>query len=429
MIFKSSAIRDSIVKITNSINKLVDPLKEGLLYAFALLQPHLDRFKEWALTGAKWLGDNIAKGIQFLADKIEKLVGKVKDFTASFNFSKEGIEGAKNKLNEYKNKVTETSNAVTDSIKKNETISNIWNGIKNFFSNVWSGIQDLFQKVQPYVQKALGFIKERFSNAYEEIRKNGLFAATGKSIGSVIGNIGKGLSIMVQNLIPFKDKILEFFGADSVVELVKDFVKVFIGLKAGKALDIFKSMSKGLESLTKAVNRITTSITNAINSLAKKDISKSFRNFAIGIGLIAAALFVVSKIDSKALMPSIIALSILIAHIGGIMVLLDQLTKNTSKTSQRFAAMALLLSSFGTMMSKVLLAMGALIAIIDAVNNPGAVATAISVVAGLTILIGAFVILFAKFGETKMDPKRILAMSLMIKAIGSAIKSIALVIG
>ena len=429
LIFKSSAIRDSIVKITNSINKLVDPLKEGLLYAFALLQPHLDRFKEWALTGAKWLGDNIAKGIQFLADKIEKLVGKIKDFTASFNFSKEGIEGAKNKLSEYKNKVTETSNAIIDSIKKNETISNIWNGIKNFFSNVWNGIQDLFQKVQPYVQKALDFIKERFSNAYEEIRKSGIFAATGKNIGSIIGNIGKGLSIMVQNLMPFRDKILEFFGEGSVVELIKDFVKVFIGLKAGKALNIFKSMSEGLETLTKAVNSITTSITNAINSLAKKDISKSFRNFAIGIGLIAAALFVVSKIDSKALMPSVIALSILIAHIGGIMVLLDQLTKNTSKTSQRFAAMALLLSSFGTMMSKVLLAMGALIAIIDAVNNPGAVAAAISIVAGLTVLIGTFVILFAKFGQIKMDPKGVLSMALMIKAIGSAIKSIAIVIG
>lgn len=429
LIFKSSAIRDSIVKITNSINKLVDPLKEGLLYAFALLQPHLDRFKEWALTGAKWLGDNIAKGIQFLVDKIEKLVGKVKDFTASFNFSKEGIEDAKNKLGEYKDKVTETSNVVTDSIKKNETISNIWNGIKNFFSNVWSGIQDLFQKVQPYVQKALDFIKERFSNAYEEIRKNGLFAATGKSIGSVIGNIGKGLSIMVQNLIPFKDKILEFFGADSVVELIKDFVKVFIGLKAGKALNIFKSMSEGLESLTKAVNSITTSITNAINSLTKKDISKSFRNFAIGIGLIAAALFVVSKIDSKALWPSVLALSALIAVVAGIFIAVDQITKNSTKVASRFAAMALLLAAFGSSISKILLAIGALIAIMDAVNNPGAIATAIGTVALITALIGAFVILFAKFGETRMDPKSILAASLMIKTIGSAIKSIAIVIG
>lgn len=429
LIFKSSAIRDSIVKITNSINKLVDPLKEGLLYAFALLQPHLDRFKEWALTGAKWLGDNIAKGIQFLADKIEKLVGKVKDFTASFNFSKEGIEGAKNKLNEYKNKVTETSNAVIDSIKKNETISNIWNGIKNFFSNVWSGIQDLFQKVQPYVQKALDFIKERFSNAYEEIRKSGLFAATGKSIGSVIGNIGKGLSIMVQNLIPFKDKILEFFGEDSVVKLVKDFVKVFIGLKAGKALDIFKSMSEGLESLTKAVNSITTSIQNAMNQFLKKDISKSFKNFAIGVGVLAAALFVVSKIDSKALWPSVLALSALITVIAGIFIAVDQITKNSVKATQRFASMALLLAAFGSSISKILLAMGALIAIMDAVNNPGAIAAAIGTVALITALIGAFVILFAKFGETKMDPKRILATSLMIKAIGSAIKSIALVIG
>ena len=429
LIFKSSAIRDSIVKITNSINKLVDPLKEGLLYAFALLQPHLDRFKEWALTGAKWLGDNIAKGIQFLADKIEKLIGKIKDFTASFNFSKEGIEGAKNKLGEYKDKVTETSNAVVDSIKKNETISNIWNGIKNFFSNVWNGIQDVFQKVQPYVQKALDFIKERFSNAYEEIRKNGLFAATGKSIGSVIGNIGKGLSIMVQNLIPFKDKILEFFGADSVVELIKDFVKVFIGLKAGKALNIFKSMSEGLESLTKAVNSITTSITNAINSLAKKDISKSFRNFAIGIGLIAAALFVVSKIDSKALWPSVLALSALITVIAGIFIAVDQIAKNSTKVASRFASMALLLAAFGSSISKILLAIGALIAIMDAVNNPGAIAAAIGTVALITALIGAFVILFAKFGETKMDPKRILAASLMIKTLGSAIKSIAIVIG
>ena len=429
LIFKSSAIRDSIVKITNSINKLVDPLKEGLLYAFALLQPHLDRFKEWALSGAKWLGDNIAKGIQFLADKIEKLVGKIKDFTASFNFSKEGIEGAKNKLGEYKDKVTETSNAVVDSIKKNETISNIWNGIKNFFSNVWNGIQDLFQKVQPYVQKALDFIKERFSNAYEEIRKNGLFAATGKSIGSVIGNIGKGLSIMVQNLIPFRDKILEFFGEDSVVKLVKDFVKVFIGLKAGKALDIFKSMGEGLESLTKAINNITTSIQNAMNQFLKKDISKSFKNFAIGIGVLAAALFVVSKIDSKALWPSILALSALITIIAGIFIAVDQITKNSIKAAQRFASMAILLAAFGSSISKILLAIGALIAIMDAVNNPGAIATAIGTVALITLLIGAFVVLFAKFGETKMDPKRILATSLTIKAIGSTIKSIAIVIG
>ena len=65
----------------------------------------------------------------------------------------------------------------------------------------------------------------------------------------------------------------------------------------------------------------------------------------------------------------------------------------------------------------------------DAVNNPGAIATAIGTVALITALIGAFVILFAKFGENKMDPKSILAASLMIKAIGSAIKSIAIVIG
>ena len=428
-IFKSSKIRDSIVKITNSINKLVGPLKEGLLYAFKLLQPHLDRFKEWALTGAKWLEDNIAKGIHFLADKIEKFVEKVKDFISSFNFSKEGIEGAKNKLGEYKDKVTETSNAVVDSIKKNETISNIWNGIKNFFSNVWSGIQDLFQKVKPYVQKALDFVKERFSNAYGEIRKNGLFASTGKGIGSVIGNIGKGLSIMVQNLIPFKDKILEFFGADSVVELIKDFVKVFIGIKAGKSLDIFKSMSKSLESLTNAVNGITTSIKNAIDSVAKKDISKSFKNFAIGIGILAAALFVVSKIDSKALWPSVSALSALIAAVAVIFITVDQFTQNSTKVASRFGAMALILAAFGSSISKILLAIGALIAIMNAVNNPGAIAAAIGTVALITVLIGAFVILFAKFGENRMDPKSILAASLMIKAIGSAIKGIAIVIG
>lgn len=165
LIFKSSAIRDSIVKITNSINKLVNPLKEGLLYAFALLQPHLDRFKEWALTGAKWLGDNIAKGIQFLADKIEKLVGKIKDFTASFSFSKEGIEATKNKLDEYKNKVTDVSNAVVDSIKKNEVVSNIWNGIKSFLSNAWNGIKTSF----PIYGMGVKTCFQKFKNMYKKL--------------------------------------------------------------------------------------------------------------------------------------------------------------------------------------------------------------------------------------------------------------------
>ena len=418
----SEKLRLATTKLSAAFDKLVKPIRDGLTGAFDKLNPYLDGFKKWADDAIGWLSGKFASAIGIVAGFVESLADKLTGSSSGFESVSKGAQNAGDKLDVYKTKVKNTTNAVIESIKKNKIITTIWSGVSKFFSTIWE-----------YMKKFASGVKNTLDPIIDGFKQTGALSTFGDIIKNVSKSIGEGVKSIIQGAGPAKEALLKLFGADSLIELIQKFVSIFVQLKLGKlAGGIGQFLSKLSES-DGILDKVKESFDSFIKGITKpldafKSKQPAFKNFATAVLMLAGALFLVSKVPVGNLAIVSGALVGIVASFSAIMIVMNKnLSKNKGAASV-FSALALLMLSFAKIMSKMIIGLAALIVVIDKVDNTGAVIGATLIVGLITVLIGAFGILFAKFAKTKMSANSIAAIALLMKSMSSAIKTISLVI-
>lgn len=416
-VFRSSSkLRDALSKLKDAIVRLLSPLRDGMIKAFNALAPHLESFKKWAEDASKWVAEKLTNGIGILVGWIDNLTNKMNNSESGFSKIASGAQTASDKLKTYKDRVKEATGAVVESIKNNSVVSAIWEKVQSFFSTIWG-----------YIKSFASGVKGFFDQIFNGFRQRGPGGGIGEVIKTLAKSIGDGIKTLIDAAGPAKDSLLKLFGANNILDLIQKFISFFLQIKMGQFLGsvtkFFSSVSEMFGNVAESINKIS----EAFQGMKKK--SSSLLPFAISIALLASSLFILSKIpeDRIGQVAAVLgSMTILFAVIG---VVVSKLMKNVENASKNFTSMALLIAAFSKTFISIALSMALLIAVIGKVNNPGAVGGAIAAISSITAILAAMVVLLAIFGKENLRPNTILSYAVLVKAMGSAVKSIAVVIG
>ena len=421
-LFKGSKnVTSAFSKFSDAIDKLVSPIQNKLNKALENIFPYLDKFKKWVEDSAKWLADKFASAVDSVSDILLSLVGNLNKSSSSLNKVSSSAKNASEKLGTYRSKISDTIKTIIESIRKNNIFISITEGFSKAFSIIW----DYLKKFAQGVNKTLTPVIDKF-------KKSGAIGTFKEIIKDVATGIGDSVKTIIKAAGPAKDALLKLFGAGNLLDLIQKFVSIYAQLKLGKLaggigsfLDKLSEKEGILDQLSKSFKSFVDNIKKPLDQIGKRQ--KSFRTFATSVLMIATSLYLVSKIPTEKLGPTIAALSGIVAGFAVITIALEKLSAKNEKAAKNFASMALLIASFAKVMQTIMFSMAVLMLVIDRVD-PATVKNATKVVAVIAGLITAFGVLFTKFAKAKITASQILSFALLMKVVSSAIKSIALVI-
>lgn len=251
------------------------------------------------------VGDNLSE----VGDKLGK-VGESTNTLADI-FSKLGnvFSTVKEKITEFINnlfgkKVTgtteEDANKATTAIEKTgeaiEKVEGPLDKIKNFFSSIGEKLSNLWSAITnnagPIFEKLLTALKGVFDFLLGSLRKLTLYDIGKIKIFSIFfgGKLSKNLGKMSKALTGMFDNL------------------------GG----MFESIGEGVQKLGSSLSGLFTNLGKAVKNFGKLAAAKALKEIAISVAILAAALFVLSLIDVKALIPAITVVSILLGELVGV---------------------------------------------------------------------------------------------------------------
>ena len=414
-------IRDTIIDALNGSVLSLDNLRNTITKVKDWIRDHLVSPFEMAAAFVEWLGSKLILLKEFF-DK----VGAASSATGK-------------KIDEYKNKIKDAGKASEKEAENMSLFEKVISKLKKFFSDLANGIKEFSKKIVNALRTSFSNAEKTTGGFLSSIANKGLLATLQDAFITVAKSIGKGLSIVVTALTPFKNALLEVFGEDTIGGLIEHLVNLFVKYKLGKFMNLFGNFLTGLANGAKkgkpgAIQKFVDGITHPFADLkemvakATKDkLSSKLKALALVFVSFAASIWIVSQIPLENLIPAVAALGTLFAHVGGVITIMGQLTKNNDKAATQMMAMTLLMSAFGTAIVKIGLVIALLSKVFDSVELSSFV-KATAVVGGIIVLISAFMILFAKMNKRIIDSKQILAYALIIKTLGNAIVKIGLII-
>lgn len=224
-------------------------------------------------------------------------------------------------------------------------------GFKEFLTGGWNldslnSISDVFAKIKEsltgFAGNAFDKIKELFAVLSEHINFGG-FEKVGDFLGKFfdkLANIKDKISSLIK---PMVDKIKEFVSGINLIDVLGT------GIEAGGFAAIVSALSKiastiaglgknfgTIVSPVDALKKMINEITNVFQSLEKRlnaeTLSNTVKEFAISVGILAGAIFILSSIDADSAKASVSVISVLIAEVLGVFATLSKLngTGNTN---------------------------------------------------------------------------------------------------
>lgn len=240
------------------------------------------------------------------------------------------------------------------------------------------------------------------------------FAGIGKTVG---GKVGKTIDTLV--------KIGKSLGKFAKSISKDDFIGAISGLASAivlfNQLKQMKKKTKDAKSLVEEMKGVFSSISSTISSYKKDKIAKpvAFKNIAQGVLMLAGALYIVSKVDSKKILPSLGVLGVLAAGMIAVAVIADKVIKEgagfvkLAKSVTPIAASMLLIAEAFKEFAKV---------------KKDSVRTASEVMLASFMALSVLMAVIGNFADDANgfgDAAYILAMGVTMKALGTAMMSIA----
>lgn len=386
-----------------------------------------------------FLSSAVSKAI----DGIKWLISKIRDFFASISSSKvkdfsEEVEGTVtpvNKASDALEKATDRVqwfkdkwNSLVEWFKNNEIINAVIEKVRTTITNVTLAIRqfmngtkglessgeklNVFQKIGEWLSTAWTKIKEFFSNI-------------GPTLSSFWSWLKETVPKIGEKIREVKDYILDFFGADSIIDLIKGFLSIFIGFKFGNTLGNiggwFKSLKEINLSFGDSFKEFMSSVSDSIKNFSKnkdlvKDVGKS-------ILMIAASIVMLALINKDDLVKAS-------STVAGILLALGMMVKALSNMSNGWKG-NLALSALLKMLTSAVLKMAlitSLLTFVSSKTDTKDIWSAIGIVTVLTSLILAFVYMMNKIDTSDLKPTKIAAFHLVIKSLSSAILKISAII-
>lgn len=249
-------------------------------------------------------------------------------------------------LSKIEEKVTNFSEKIHEAFMKMwNVLKPVFDGIKEMFAGSFSSIKDFFESFKGVDLKPAEDFKDKTEKVFSPFKD---FFEGIKNLFKGIGNLFKGLAPVFSGIISGVGKILGVIG-NALSAIVHDFditklVNLLSGvLKVGIGVKIYGFMN-GLKKAAQSAPKIMESIKGMFDGLSKlfgsfKEVSeakalekksKALRNIAISIGILAAALFVLSSIESSKLNNSITVITVMLGELVLAMEVLAKMDKKTN---------------------------------------------------------------------------------------------------
>ena len=339
----TARVGDAIVGFRDWIDKTLD-----LTGIFKTLLPYI-----------KDAGKAIKKWFDSLKDSeaLKNLKDYLSGVTESFKKWIEGFKGAEN-IPQY-------------------IISGLVNGLKSGATAIFNAVVEFGKLIINTIKSVLGIhspsvvfiaigamivagliigLTQGFPQVFDKIKEYG-----GDTMSKFVEGIQNGSSKVFEVIKNFGIKVIEFiknidFGA--VLTMVFAGGLTFAVVKIAKALESFGSIAESLGGMFSnigiGVNNLLTNIGASFKAKALETKSKAILNFALAIGILAASIYVLAKIDTKSLWTAVGVIAALAVIIGG---LAFAVSKFTATDSVQIAGFALVIFALGSALIKMAIIM------------------------------------------------------------------------
>lgn len=306
-------------RLWDAVAPLVSNAFTSVLKSLAnLILPKLRKALEFVTNKLKEFGNYISKlditnsrffkGLKELPERI-KAIGDNKTFNTIFtgikNFGSEALTFLINKFDDLK--------ASVDSIKMPNGLRDLFDNIKNFIKSIFGkdSVQDEIANTTDEIagatekvandksgekltafQKFLGGISDAFNwlkNAADKAKD-----ALKSFIDFVITNTPKAAKAFY-NFLAGEDGMLTMSDITDAVYLISDAFSTLLTSLG------FAKMGKAADNVTEALSDIADATVNFAKRLGNKFNMEAMKNFAIGVGILVASMWVLSKIPSDKL--------------------------------------------------------------------------------------------------------------------------------
>lgn len=297
-----------------------------------------------------WLKENdlIAKAIEFLAPLIETVVEGMKDAAdAVYNWAKnnEKLQRIFKTLSKW---FSESSEGIKKWVAKFKEVDDlpkyIIDGLREGLKN---GIPTIIKVMFEFGESILNAIKEILgihspSTKFKEIGEN--------SIAGFIEGIQNGASKAWEALKNFGKKCIETLkGIDlgAVVTLAYVGALLYIVNKIADAAKSFGSFAESIGGVASSIKGVFTAISDGITKYVKAKVletkSEAILNFAKAIGILAASIYILAKLDSGSLWEAVGAIAAISAVLAA---LTFAVSKMNIKDSVKVSGLAFLILAF-----------------------------------------------------------------------------------
>lgn len=329
---------DGILDFTKVYEKIVPAIQNGIK-AFRDWFATLEYNEDLPKTIAQVIMNGFVTAFNFVKNLIFNFGDVVKDGFGSIGSSAfgkflaglwEGVKFAGRVVVEFGKLLLEKLNGVLTARGFEpislDMISGLVNGLKNGAGKAFQAIWDLGANLIAKIKEVLGIHSP--STVFFAIGGfiiAGLVAglsSSGSSVLDVIKNIGNWCVELVKSTGEMILELIRNLDFGTVLAGVLAVGMTFAGIKIANALDTFADT---FESFFGGIGEIFDSISNYINANALVAKSEAIRNLAISLGILVAAIVVLTLVDQKKMWIAVGALGALVGILGilvGLMLLI-----------------------------------------------------------------------------------------------------------
>lgn len=317
----ASIVKTVLVVALKTLGNILGVVGYDVLDVTAYIGDALTKFSEW-ITSNKYL----VKGVEFVVKVVTKLVKTIYELVKAF-FQLPGVQKAMGKIKEVAKDVGE---AIRDYFAEGiERIKEFLERTKQLeggftFENVKKVLKDFYENVFKYFFN-FGAITDWFKSFFDmlkDIFTKGFTAVSGWFVDNFSGVFDaaksafmKGFGKLTAVFDWFKERLIEVSKFLSTMTM-SDLVNILFSVSALKALKVMLDTLKMISGMFKSLSGMFNSIGGFFDGLKFKAKTKGILVLAIAIGVLAASVFLLTKIETKKMWGAVGALAALIAAMG-----------------------------------------------------------------------------------------------------------------
>lgn len=317
----ASIVKTVLVVALKTLGKILGVVGDDVLDVTAYIGDALTKFSEW-ITSNKYL----VKGVELVVKVVTKLVKTIYELVKAF-FQLPGVQKAMGKIKEV---AKDVGLAIRDYFAEGiERIKEFLERTKQLeggftFENVKKVLKDFYENVFKYFFN-FGAITDWFKSFFDmlkDIFTKGFTAVSGWFVDNFSGVFDaaksafmKGFGKLTAVFDWFKERLIEFSKFLSTMTM-SDLVNILFSVSALKALKVMLDTLKMISGMFKSLSGMFDSIGGFFDGLKFKAKTKGILVLAIAIGVLAASVFLLTKIETKKMWGAVGALAALIAAMG-----------------------------------------------------------------------------------------------------------------